>query len=230
MQYVKEHDIPGVILFLDFQKAFDSLNWNFMHKCLKKYGFQDEFCNWIKVIYNDAKAYVKVNGHLSHTIKLYKGIRQGCPLSALLFILCTEFLYLNIAKSNTFTGIKLNLSNEVHEVRCTQYADDTCLYLKDLNQVKPCLDALKPFTVVSGLHLNLHKTEGMCIGSISGYIPDDKTIKWPTGPIRYLGICISHNEMIRYKHIWTDKMGKLQKLFWSWRSRNLSIILLSWAK
>jgi hypothetical protein len=82
MQYVKDNDMPGVLLFLDFQKAFDSLNWSFMHKCLKKYGFKVEFCTWIKVIYTDAKAYAKVNGYLSQTLKLYKGIRQGCPLSA----------------------------------------------------------------------------------------------------------------------------------------------------
>jgi hypothetical protein len=52
-----------------------------------------------------------------------------------------------------------------------------------LDQVQPCLDALKPFTKLSGLNLKLHKTEGMYIGSISVYIPDDETIKWPTGPV-----------------------------------------------
>jgi hypothetical protein len=170
MQYLKEKKLPGVILFLDFQKAFDSLNWNFIFKCLKKFGLKDEFCNWIKVIYDDAKAYIKVNGYLSKTIKMFKGIKQGCPLSALLFIICVEFLRLSVIKSSTISGIELNLSNEIHEIRCTQYADDTCLYLKDLDQVISYLDAIKPFSKVSGLNLNLHKTEGLCIGSIAGMI------------------------------------------------------------
>ena len=104
---------------------------------------------------------------------MFKGIKQGCPLSALLFILCVEFLCLSIKKNNTISGIKLNLLNEIHEIRCTQYADDTCLYFKDLDQVIPCLEAIKQFSKVSGLNLNLHKTEGLCIGSISGFIPND---------------------------------------------------------
>jgi hypothetical protein len=109
------------------------------------------------------------------------------------------------------------LSNETHyydtyELRCTQYADDTCLYLKDLTQVKPFLEALKPFSEVSGLTLNLNKTDGICIGSISGYIPNDEHIKWPIMPIRYLGIYIGHNEQICYRHNWIDKLENLQKL------------------
>jgi hypothetical protein len=82
---------------------------------------------------------------------------------------CVARARLKINKCTTISGIQLHLSNEMHEIRCTQYADDTCIYLRDLDQVKPCLKALQSFTVVSGLNLNLHKTEGMCIGSISEY-------------------------------------------------------------
>jgi hypothetical protein len=223
MEYVKSKNIPGVVLFLDFQKAFDSLNWNFIFKCLKKFGFKDEFCHWVKVIYSDAKAYVKVNGYLSKTIKLFKGIKQGCPLSALLFIICAEYLCLTINKSNAMSGILLNLSDQPCEIRCTQYADDTCIYLKDLDQVIPCLKVLESFSYVSGLRLNLKKTEGLCIGSICGYIPDETTIKWPTCPIRYLGIFIGNDEKLCYKHNWISKLEKLQKLLDSWRSRNLTL-------
>jgi hypothetical protein len=55
--------------------------------------------------------------------------------------------------------------------------------VKDLDQVFPYLKAIKPFSKVSGLNLNLHKTEGLCIGSISGFILNDNNIKWPTCPI-----------------------------------------------
>jgi hypothetical protein len=175
------------------------------------------------MIYSDAKAYIKVNGHLSKTIKLYKSIRQGCPLSALLFILCTEFLSLSINKCNNISCIKLDMGHEIHEIRCTQYADDTCLYLKDLDQVIPCLKALKPFSKVSGLQLHLHKTEGLCIGSLSGYIPDDQKINWPKYPIKYLGIFIGNDEKVCYKYNWLNKLEMLQKLLDSWRSWNLSL-------
>ena len=60
-------------------------------------------------------------------ITLFKGIKQGCPLSALLFIICAEYLCLTINKSNAMSGILLNLSDQPCEIRCTQYADDIYL-------------------------------------------------------------------------------------------------------
>ncbi len=92
IEYANKYNKSGVLLFLDFEKAFDSLNWDFIHLCLKKMGFKSKFCHWIKTIYTDPKAFLKINGFLSETINIKRGIRQGCPLSALIFILCTEYM------------------------------------------------------------------------------------------------------------------------------------------
>ena len=54
IEYTKEKQIDGVALFLDFMKAFDSLEWNFLMKCLKKFKFKDSFCQWIQIIYSQS--------------------------------------------------------------------------------------------------------------------------------------------------------------------------------
>ena len=76
----------GVLLCLDFEKAVDTVDWDFMLKVLQKYEFGTNFIRWIQILYKDPKLVIKNNGWLSKEEKL-KGIRQGCSISALLFIL-----------------------------------------------------------------------------------------------------------------------------------------------
>ena len=87
---------PGVLLSLDFEKAFDTLEWEFMFKCLKKFNFGDGCLNWIKMLYTDPNVVIKNNGYLSREIKLSTGLLQGCPISALIFILCVEIMAIKI--------------------------------------------------------------------------------------------------------------------------------------
>ena len=73
---------------LDFEKAFDSIEWNFMYKVLDKFNFGPSFINWVKLLYNKPVISIENNGWLSDDIALQRGVRQGCPISALLF--CVE--------------------------------------------------------------------------------------------------------------------------------------------
>ena len=120
IEYARKFNKNGVILFLDFEKAFDSLSWDFIFKCLKKMGFKENFCQWVKIIYTKPKAFIKINGFLSRSVNIERGIRQGCPLSALIFIICTEFLSLYIKEKNDFEGFIIESNNERHEMKITQ--------------------------------------------------------------------------------------------------------------
>ena len=82
----------GVMMFLDFKKAFDSIEWDFIFSALDKFQFGEQFKQWIKLLYYRPIAAIKNNGYLSNDISLFRGVRQGCPVSALLFILCMEIL------------------------------------------------------------------------------------------------------------------------------------------
>ena len=70
MGYFKRNNKSSVSTFLDFEKAFDSLNWKLIHKCLLKMGMRKQFCKWIKTICTYPKALAKRNGFLSETIRL----------------------------------------------------------------------------------------------------------------------------------------------------------------
>ena len=88
--------MKDIIVLLDFEKAFDTINWSFLHKTLIAFGFGDYFRKWIKVLYNKISACCMNNGHASTNFALSRGIRQGCPVSALLFLLVAEILAIRI--------------------------------------------------------------------------------------------------------------------------------------
>ncbi len=224
MEYTEQKGLPGILIFLDFLKAYDSLNWNFMFSCLRKYGFGPDFVRWIQILYNKPSCMVKVNGFISEEFEIERGIRQGCPISALLFILCTEFLGKYIKSSESYCGIEIN-NKQSNELKISQYADDTTLFVRHPENIINAIDCVKTFSECSGLRLNYSKTEGLCIGSLKGMSFETSGISWPSESesIRYLGIHLSHDKNVMYLKNWENKLEKLQKLLDSWRSRDLTL-------
>ena len=80
MGYITNSKKGGLLFFLDFRKAFDSIEWNFMFECLKKYNFGPDFIQWVKLLYTQPLTCIKNNGYISDIFELEKGIRQGCLL------------------------------------------------------------------------------------------------------------------------------------------------------
>jgi hypothetical protein len=88
-----------------------------------------------------------------------RGVRQGCPLSALLFIICVEILAEICRSANTFIGFKFNHVNPNKSIYASQYADDTCLFLNNSSDIDKAIDIVIKFGKFSGLTLNVSKTK-----------------------------------------------------------------------
>lgn len=223
VEYTEKYKIPGLLLFLDFQKAFDSLEWPFMISVLQKFNFGDTFIRWVKTLYKNPTAHIKVNGYISDSIPQSRGIKQGCPISALIFILCVEILAIAINQNKDIKGInipkgKVNGSNKD---KLSQYADDTTVFLRDELQVPDAIDTIANFSRVSGLTLNLDKTEAMWIGSFKDRKEKLFGFKW-SKTIRYLGIFIGYDKEESHKLNWINKLEVFQKTLDCWRTRDLT--------
>ncbi len=163
IEYTSLKNSPGIILLLDFEKAFDTIRWSFIMKSLKLFNFGQSFITWINTIYKNTESTVINFGNSSGFFKLQRGIRQGCPISPYLFILAVETLANAIRNDTSIQGIMV----ENTEFKISQLADDTTLFVKNFESLKKALSLVKEFYYVSGLRLNMNKTVGKCIGSLS---------------------------------------------------------------
>ena len=109
MHYLEENNKTGLLLLVDFEKAFDSIEWLFLKKALNSFNFGPSLCKWFETLYSSASSCVINNGHLSHFFNLERGCRQGDPLSPYLFIIGVELLSLKLKRNPDIQGITINV-------------------------------------------------------------------------------------------------------------------------
>ena len=150
MEFTEIENIPGLLIFIDFKKAFDSLEWNFLMECLHAFHFGPNLIRWIKTFYKNIKSCVINNGLCSDYFDLSRGVRQGDPLSPYLFLLAVETLAIATRESAEIKGIVINQV----ETKLLQYADDTTAVLSDLESAHHLFRLLAKFEGLSGLIVN----------------------------------------------------------------------------
>ena len=163
LEHAEEQNIPGMIFFSDFEKALDSIDHEFLIKCLRHFNFGDSFINWIILFYYNAKSCVSNNGQHSEFFPIQRGVRQGCPLSPYLFIIGIELLTNQIRTNESIKCITLAGS----ELKITCYADDASFILDGTHKsLETLIDVLENFSNISGLKLNPQKSQVLRIGSL----------------------------------------------------------------
>ena len=180
-------DISGYLVTMDIEKAFDSLNHDFLLSVLKKFGFGENFIHWIKVLLNNQQSCVINGGFTTPYFNLEKGARQGDPISAYLFILALEVLFELIKNNADIRGI--TIFN--HVFLYTAFADDSTFFLNDLLSVKNLIDTFKVFSLFSGLKANFSKCEIAGLGSEKGVfeaVCGLKSINLTTDTIKIIGV------------------------------------------
>ena len=145
-----------MLVLIDFEKAFDSVSWDFLFKVLNLFQFGESFQKWVKMFYKNIQSCVIVNGHLSEWFNLERGCRQGDPLSPSIFTLCAEILAVLIRNNKNIKGIKMNNTMFV----ISQYADDTSiLFDGTIRLLENCMKILKLYASASGLCINMEKKQ-----------------------------------------------------------------------
>ncbi len=164
-------------------------------------------------MYNNIESTVINNGNTSVYFKLERGVRQGCPLSAYLFILAIEILANKIRYEKNITGLKID--NKI--IKLTLLADDLILILKDLLSVENVLKLLRKFSHCSGLKINIDKTKAKSIGR--SLTPDNYPhgVSWIKTPLETLGIYITNNHDDNLNFNFKPKLATLKILLSIWK-------------
>ena len=170
------------------------------------------------MFYKDISSCVVNNGVASKLFYLERGVRQGCPLSGILFVIAMELLAQSIRRSNDIKGIHIQ-GNE--EVKLTQYADVTTAILADVQSVSNLFELLSLFERCSGLKINQTKSEMLC--SMRHRKDAICNLQISDDPVYALGVHFTYNTELSYKKNFFDKLGSLKKTLSVWSRRDLSI-------
>ncbi|KAJ9546920.1 hypothetical protein OSB04_019463 [Centaurea solstitialis] len=215
-----------MLLFkVDFAKAFDSLNWNFLDDVLLQMGFGDRWRAWMKGCFSTTKVSILVNGSPTKEFRMCKGVRQGDPLAPFLFILAAEGLnvaFLEAQRKKIFKGIQLD--NERNEVSILQYADDAILMGEwDPSNAKNMIRVLRCFELCSGLKINMNKSSVMGVGVRKEEI--DRMARFlncksDSIPFKYLGLPVGGG--MKKASNWQPVVDKFNSRLSRWKARQLS--------
>lgn len=145
----------GLVVALDFSKAFDSVRWDMIYAALRFFGFGENFIALVQLLFNDIETAIINAGTTSRFFKPSRGIRQGCCASPYLFNLVVEVLAILIRANEDIRGIKMHQTR----IKLSQFADDLTCFLEDRTALTPLLDTLKNFANWSGLQINKEKSQ-----------------------------------------------------------------------
>ena len=205
IQYKQE----GVVLFgYDFEKAFDRVDQLWMQKVLKKMNFGPIFLRWISSIYNDVSAKVQVNGLFTKSFNVSRGIRQGCPVSMLLFVLQAEPFLEAIRQNPKITGYRLPFYSGMGQLKCLSYADDNLFILSNPLDRLELEKEITRYSQASGAKINQDKTEALILGKVSEAYRNTLPLQYLKSEIKVLGVLVGHNQHNRNWQVATEAIGK----------------------
>ena len=189
--FIREGKLNNIqVLAIDQEKAFDRVDQSFMMKILSKLGLGDTFLKWIKPLYTNTCSLICVNGKLTEPVLIKRSVRQGDPLSMMLFSMCLEPLLLTIEKNSDIQGI---LSPDNTHIKYIAYADDVTVFLRDTKSIDELLGLLNTYEKAMGAKINEEKTE-LFTPQINIRNVKQNHRKWVRKKIKILGVTFGNNE------------------------------------
>ena len=222
VEHGKREFPESIILSVDYAKAFDSLSISAIKKALTYFELGENFGKWIDILFFNRTACVSNGGYISDCFDIERGVRQGCPISPLLFILTLELLARDIRNNKNITGIKIGPNSS--PIKIKMYADDASFFLKDQFDYREVLSRIKLFSLFSGLYLNKNKSSAMYIGDPSQENQLKFGIKF-VNKMKILGICFSNiHPASEIADNFEPKIVQLERLCSLWEKRYLTLI------
>ncbi|GKD02121.1 RNA-directed DNA polymerase, eukaryota [Tanacetum coccineum] len=219
-------DTKLLIFKVDFEKAFDSVNWSFLLDTMGQMGFGPKWRRWIASCLLSASILILVNGSPSKEFKLERGLRQGDPLSPFLFLIVAEALQVSILEAcdnGIFKGIFL--ANSGANLSLLQYADDA-LFFGEWSRANALnlIHILRCFELASGLKVNIDKSRVIGVN-----VPVNEVVSMAASlgcshdalPFFYLGLPVG--KRMNTCDGWNEVIHRFRNKLSSWKANTLSI-------
>ena len=203
--YYGKKKSTGALINLDWEKAFDRVKWSFLMNVMKRMGFPEFILKWVLTLHTNLQSVCMINGYLTQPFDIKRGVRQGCPMSMLFFVIFQEPLYRAIEMSNKIYPPLLPSK----QIKNLGYADDTTVFINNDEGFIEVFNLISRFQRASNAKLNISKTKVYGFGSWSD------RINWPIaglqtqhGHFKTLGITFSYNYNAALKLTWEKLLIK----------------------
>ncbi|GMJ15548.1 hypothetical protein HRI_005224000 [Hibiscus trionum] len=227
IDYIRKMGLRGSLFKIDFKRAYDSVDWAFLIRVMKEMGFGNLWCRWIYRCISTASISVLINGSPTQSFQMARGLRQGCPLSPLLFNLIGEALHLMLEKatlSGLFKGFLIGRGDNTYNLSHLQYADDLLIFCSAaLGEILNVKRVLRVFEISAGLQLNMSKCRLFGVNVEDGLISvwaNKMGCLSATLPSDYLGLPLGPSR--NSETLWEPVIEKFYKALATWKNKHLS--------
>lgn len=221
---VMQHTNPeskAIAIFLDMEKAFDSVEWPYMSRVLAKMGLGAPFLQMIGVLYAAPRARIRLGNMGTTPIPITRGTRQGCPLSPTLYALVAEPLACALRQYHRHRSIQF----PSYSIIISTYADDTLLYVRNPEEnLSPILREVVHFGAVSGLKVNWSKSIAFPLTYVTKRFEMGYPLQWTDDSVKYLGVKLNIDAEIVLRENYGSALSKLEDDVAVWSGLPLSLI------
>lgn len=203
----------GLVMACDLSSAFDRVNYDFLLNTLRRMNINNDFVNLMTTFMGHSKSQLVVNGKLTESFDINCSVRQGDPLSMLLFVVYLQPLLDRLSQ----------ICNDIGE-SITAYADDITIIIKHPRKTQLVIDCFRQFGVASGARLNLQKTVGLKLGT--GFTTPEELII--SEEVNILGVLYKNTIENTVAVNWAKLRRSITSLLWLNRARLLNIKQRIW--
>ncbi|XP_042149472.1 uncharacterized protein LOC120842752, partial [Ixodes scapularis] len=171
----------------------------------------------LKMVYANCSMSIIVNKNVSESVQVRSSVRQGCPLSPLLFAIYLEPFCLKLINSDSIRGFRLHSC----EVKVLSYADDVAVFCVDQDSVREVISTASSFCKKTGSAINWGKSVGLWHGNWATAPGNFVNVQWTNLPSKYLGVPLQHYR--DSKQLWSEETEKVKTKAESWRGRDFSM-------
>ena len=229
LEYFQNYNPDQEGMQIDYEKAFDSVEHNFLFNCMQKFGFGNYIIKLVKVAFFGCMSFANINGHLSAPIYIFRGLHQGSPLSPILFLLVAQVCSCRLDSRQDIAGINV----QGVDILLSLFADDTDIFAQaNIQCIEAIFQELTEFGVHSGCKANVSKTSCTPLGNTmhNTSLLDDITDKFGTDFIQNtftaLGVTFyndrSVEEIVNINY--NSKFEKARNWVEIWSKRSLTLL------
>ena len=221
IDYSNENDLPLAVVGLDEKKGFDNVDHDYLFDTLGAMGFGNRFLDYIKVLYCGSENLVKICGSLTAPFSFENGIRQGCPLSGLIYSIAIEPFLNRLRSELGDDGFRVHGASA--PCSASAYADDVSVFVTSDSGFGAVERTYNLFARASAARLNTKQKQGIFVGSWIGRSDRLLNFSWNSEGLPFLGVYLGNKKSYTDKNWEVCKTRLIQTLAsWSGLSTSLS--------